>query len=344
MRIVICHYIKTFIHVAVNFSLAWVLVYFLKTKYPKLLTKRKRITFLIAGTGFLLVAGIGKLGWPIQTYNGDSLAEDINSWIFLILSHIGTFLLFIDLVYISSNKFEKSNFQKKIKQKYVLAGVWEPKPGKKVRINFLYEKKYHPFVWIEIGKDGSIYLGRPGKRRAKYLRVDTVKSKDGVFKILYNKGKKITDPELLKRAKVSFHASGVVNASVTEKGWHSFIKPLRELNRRERLCCLLFQHPSQYKPIIKLPRKYDILLSYPFDEKCPLVCDVHVAPIEYSLSPLVIKEVKQQIQVILHYKNLTGISDLAIQMIFYHLYEEGPWPPATYTVWRAEKHQELANV
>jgi len=43
------------------------------------------------------VAGIGKLGFSIQTSGANTPAEKLNEWIFLFLSFFGTFFLFIDL-------------------------------------------------------------------------------------------------------------------------------------------------------------------------------------------------------------------------------------------------------
>ena len=96
---VIFHYFYTFVSVAVNFIVALLFVCFSRSKYPKLINKHIRLVYLIVGSGFLLVASIGKLGWSIQTYGGNTPAERLNEWIFLFLSRIGTFLLFIDLIY-----------------------------------------------------------------------------------------------------------------------------------------------------------------------------------------------------------------------------------------------------
>lgn len=96
---VIFHYFYTFIFVAVNFIFALLFVRFSRSKCPKLINKHIRLVYLIVGAGFLLVASIGKSGWSIQTWSGDTPPERLNEWIFIILSHIGTFLLFIDLNY-----------------------------------------------------------------------------------------------------------------------------------------------------------------------------------------------------------------------------------------------------
>jgi len=96
---VIFHYFYTFICVAVNFIFALLFVHLSRLKCPKLINKDIRLIYLIVGACFLLVASIGKLGWSIQTIGGNTPAERLNEWICIILSHIGTFFLFIDLNY-----------------------------------------------------------------------------------------------------------------------------------------------------------------------------------------------------------------------------------------------------
>jgi hypothetical protein len=94
---VIFHYFYAFILVAATSICALLFIRFSRSKCPKLINKHIRLIYLIVGTGFLLVAGIGKLGWSIQTFGGNTPAERLNEWIFLFLSLFGTFLLFIDL-------------------------------------------------------------------------------------------------------------------------------------------------------------------------------------------------------------------------------------------------------
>lgn len=107
---VIFHYFYTFVGVAVNFIFALLFVCFSRSKCPKLINKHIRLVYLIVGSGFLLVASIGKLGWSIQTFGGNTPAEKLNEGIFLFLSHIGTFLLFIDLgcMYLSQKNIFKT--------------------------------------------------------------------------------------------------------------------------------------------------------------------------------------------------------------------------------------------
>ena len=67
--------------------------------YPKILDGKFRLILLLIGAALLLIAGIGKLGWHsgITTYDGDSSSEKLNDAIFVILSYLGTFCIFLDL-------------------------------------------------------------------------------------------------------------------------------------------------------------------------------------------------------------------------------------------------------
>ncbi len=91
---VIVHYLIVVLSVAVNIVLALAVTRFIKSRYPKLIDESNSNILLICSAAFLLWAGIGKLGWSIQTFGGHTPPEKLNMVIFWILSHIGTFLLF----------------------------------------------------------------------------------------------------------------------------------------------------------------------------------------------------------------------------------------------------------
>jgi hypothetical protein len=94
---VLFHYAKTAIFVLVSAGLAFLSAWILMLKIPQTNTATIRTTLLLLGTSFLLVAGVGKLGWSIQTFGGDTIAENWNEGVFLFLSYGGTFLLFLDI-------------------------------------------------------------------------------------------------------------------------------------------------------------------------------------------------------------------------------------------------------
>lgn len=96
MRGVVFNYVRSGLYVVIEFVFAWALVTFFLGKYSLWRSDRTRLVLFLLGTGILLVAGIGRLGWPIQTIGGSSPAEKVNQGIFLVLSLSGTFLLLLN--------------------------------------------------------------------------------------------------------------------------------------------------------------------------------------------------------------------------------------------------------
>ena len=95
---VVLHWFHYALYILLDFALAYRVACFLKSKYPKLFTKKFLAILLIASSAILLVAGIGRLGWSIQTIAGKTAPEIVNNVIFLCLSYIGGFLLFTYLI------------------------------------------------------------------------------------------------------------------------------------------------------------------------------------------------------------------------------------------------------
>lgn len=214
--------------------------------------------------------------------------------------------------------------------KFIQAGIWEPIINKPVRISFTYKEFIRPFIWVVVKKDGSILLGRSPSGNELFPKIGMAVSNDGSATIKYDEGVEVQEPDALKKAKVSFHASGVVRANIPAEGLRSFNKSLRDMSEPMHLCSIVFQHPSQYKSIETI-RKQDIVLNYPFDEKFPLSCDVYATPLGHQPLPL-IHDAKEQVPVILWYRNLDNMPDLEVRFYFYHN-AGGLWSPYTYIVW-----------
>lgn len=93
MNEVVRNYAKTALFVAINISAAWVLA----TVLGSGISRWVHLVLLGTATGLLLVAGIGGLGWSIQTIGGSSVPERLNQRIFYCLSYLGTFLLILEI-------------------------------------------------------------------------------------------------------------------------------------------------------------------------------------------------------------------------------------------------------
>lgn len=93
VKFVINHYLTSFLFVIVTLFVSYLTVYFFQT----LLIKLPVFVYIVGGSVFILTSTIGKLGWKVQTWGGDTNQEKLNHNIFLLLSHLGTFLLFISV-------------------------------------------------------------------------------------------------------------------------------------------------------------------------------------------------------------------------------------------------------
>lgn len=205
--------------------------------------------------------------------------------------------------------------------------------GKPIRILFGSEKnEFRSLIWVEVGKDGSIYLG-PRYNEASYQSFNSVTPENGEVFIPYDEGEIIEDPSILKTQKVSFHASGQTNAG----GKRSVSSSLREIEDKKLICNLFFQHPKEF-PVPQGQRKTDIRLNYLIDDNRPLLCNVYAHKLRNSLDhsfTSVDCGGTYQHSINLIVKEMNGVSDMAIQLAFYHG-PEGDWPTATRMGWYAE--------
>ena len=93
---VVANYLLSALYVAMTFALAWLLAWLAMRNFPVLAGARARLIAFLLGSGFLLVAGIGRLGWSLQTYGGNTPPELLDQIIFWFLSFVGTLLLIYD--------------------------------------------------------------------------------------------------------------------------------------------------------------------------------------------------------------------------------------------------------
>lgn len=97
MLVVAMNYVKVTGFVVFEIILTWVLVSKVFMPYfPRLTTDKAKCILFLAGTTMLLVAGIGRLGWDIQTWDGNTAREKLDFYVFMLLSLGGTFLLLLD--------------------------------------------------------------------------------------------------------------------------------------------------------------------------------------------------------------------------------------------------------
>jgi len=76
------------IFVVLTLGLAWFLGW-RAGKIPFLRSQRGRIGLNVSGTIILAIVGVGRLGWIIQSWSGDTPAEQWNRLIFFVGSFVG---------------------------------------------------------------------------------------------------------------------------------------------------------------------------------------------------------------------------------------------------------------
>jgi hypothetical protein len=211
---------------------------------------------------------------------------------------------------------------------------YEADPDDRIRIAIKYKNTWRLIFWIQVKRDGSIYVG-PRYQEIKHLAVGVkeVKGPKAEINIKYNDGKIIADPDILKGAKISFHASGVIHAARERIHGES----LRQLTNQKQLCLVLFSHPSKYS-VIPMPQKVkkrDAFIDYPIDERRPLLAYLFVSPLSNVLSRS--NEIRFteetdavcQASLIFGFPNMgKDMSPVAVELLLYHS-AMGQWPPYT---------------
>ncbi len=94
MNPVVSNYLWTGVYVLIDFACAWV-VAFLLVRFRLFVSDTARLGVFLLGTGILLIAGIGRLGWSIQTIGGATENETLDQLIFFYSSLFGTFVLLL---------------------------------------------------------------------------------------------------------------------------------------------------------------------------------------------------------------------------------------------------------
>jgi len=155
------------------------------------------------------------------------------------------------------------------------------------------------------------------------MRAGAKHTEHGVLTVLYEEGEEIKDPSLLK-GKISFHSSGTIHSA----GERLFRDSIRNISKQEELCRVLFANPSTFNAIEGDPRKLDVCLRYPSDERCPLQAVCFIAP-QKALHLVRIQDAAQQMNLFFPFSGLKGVPDIMLQLVLFHG-SEMPRPSYTY--------------
>ncbi len=210
-------------------------------------------------------------------------------------------------------------------QELIACPLYNPDAGDRLRIVIHYAGVWRAIFWFQLARDGSVYLG-PRYVEITLLRYGAAEKMEGrQFHVSYSDGTEIADPEVCKRAKLSFHASGIINTPAGRLTRGS----LRTISEQQLLCSAVFQHLSTFEPIQEgAVKKRDVCFRYPVDEGRPLWAHLYVASKEKAQRVRTPSAVFQ-INSLFEYSGLDGVPDLLLQLVLGHG-AAGPWPPQTY--------------
>ncbi len=209
--------------------------------------------------------------------------------------------------------------------------IFEPDPGDRIRVLIRYEGSWRPIFWFKLAKDGSVYLA-PRLSRVSELRAGkvAVPATDSQVRIQYSSGDSIDDPDVMKKAKLSFHGSGEINMAGIYRARGNVIRSLKE---QILLCMMVFRHPGHFGVLDDTKVKdRDVCLSLPIDKERPLWGQMWVAP--HANERIVVHNEEQwQINLFFRYVNIDEIHDLKLQLVLVYG-APGEWPPYNCVIFR----------
>lgn len=215
--------------------------------------------------------------------------------------------------------------------------VYSPGIGDRIRVVIHYGGHWRPIFWFVVERDGSIYLG-PRYINVAALRKGSQSSQDGSATIKYADGQTIDDPNLLRVAKISFHASGMIHAA----GDRLLRQSLRGLDEQQLLCHVVFQHLQNFATVpTQQIKKRDVCLRYQIDERRPLQAQFYVAPREKTRL-IDVEAANRQMNLVFEYSGFASVPELSVQLTLSHG-PVGPWPPATYLVFPVPKQNHRSE-
>jgi len=199
--------------------------------------------------------------------------------------------------------------------------IFLPNPGDRIRIVVRYQGSWKPIFWFKLAKDGSLYLGPRLTKISELKKAKAQPLGDNQFRMQFSDGEQIYDPELMRKAKLSFHASGIVNTPDGRKTG----EVIRSLKEQMLLCMAMFRHPSHFDSVDgNQITNRDVCLNCPIDENRPLWGQIWIAPANKEY-PVILNPINWQLNSIFCYKDLLGVQDLTLQFILAYG-AEGPWP------------------
>jgi hypothetical protein len=205
--------------------------------------------------------------------------------------------------------------------------IFLPNPGDRIRIVVRYQESWRPIFWFKLAKDGSVYLGPRLTEISELKKGKAEPLGDNQFRVQYASGEQIDNLELMRKAKLSFHASGIVNTP----GGRTAGEMIRSLKEQTLLCMTTFRHLSHFDAVDEAQlTNRDVCLNCPIDEDRPLWGQLWIAPVTKE-HPVIHDSVSWQLNAFFRYQGLQGVQDLTLQFVLAYG-AEGPWPQFNYVI------------
>lgn len=224
--------------------------------------------------------------------------------------------------------------------KYIEEGYYF-KEKERIRIAFITNKVAYGLIWIEVGKDGSIYTNLIEPFNKLYISKKKIEA-GKKLEVKYDEIEQnlpITNEEMLKGNKHSFHPTGVKHIAKQSDKFEtkSFWKNIEHLCQKENVCKYIFKNIYSYQ-ILETQRKNDIVINYPMEDGYPIVCDINIQPFnQVETIKKTTLSCRFQYNLYLVYEVMPNFKPIVIEIIFYHN-ECAPYPPKTYCCWFGEPY------
>jgi len=177
-----------------------------------------------------------------------------------------------------------------------------------------------------MGSDGSLYAG-PSVETVRSAKYGTVTDDGGGVTVRYGDGTELDVNQVKPVNKVSFHASGVVNA-VGKRAWRS---SLRELSAQSDLGFFVFRHPRHSRTIDRAAiRRTDAISNFSVDDLYPYYGQLLIAPKgrERFVRP---KRSRRSVRCMFSFPETQGTPPTVLQ-VYVGDTKIARWPPMTYIV------------
>jgi hypothetical protein len=197
--------------------------------------------------------------------------------------------------------------------------------GRDLRVCADYQGQVRALLWLNIGRDGSLYTSYCARRTQPGFRLIPEVLADGSSRFTWDR-KEVAelDPE---REKVSFHASGLIYARI---GWSVGIN-LRLLTQRTHLCTYFPRHPS-YWPVVKAPRQRDLVVRELLQDECPITVELYYQPAgELPVMPTDLTSGRFVLPV--GYLDVEGHGRVLLHLVFCRQPGASSWPPSWVIAW-----------